>query len=275
MLFTVTKHASRFLVATGIFFGYLFCSNILATTVSAQSSAGTTIGVTLCGAASTVTLSTPTSDTVVASPLVAISGTVAQANQIEVYIDDVLDSLIPLSVGQTSFNGSVQLASGTHTIKVIAVHNCGTTNGSDLAIVTYQPPAGGNSQSQSSGGNVSTQVGGVRVGGEPLSGGDSDSQSEIEALSPLKPIEPILEWLNIKTFDATETKGLSIGRAIAIAAGMYLLVIGMAGVVIQLVLGMPFIATAFTSLSAVARTRLFSWVFRLIGLLIIILALIL
>jgi hypothetical protein len=275
MLGTVTKNNNQFLLIAWILFSCLLLNSIVTLTASAlTSNAGTTIGATLCTTASTVSLTAPVSDSVVANPTVPLSGTVTQASQIEVYIDDIFDSVIPLSMGQTSFSGSVQLASGTHTIKVVAINTCPGSNGSDSAVVTYQPPpneessgSGSSGTTSSSGAQTPTQVGGVQIGGESLS--ESTTPSKAESPSPLKAFEPILEWLNIKTTDTMGTHQLSLWQAAVIAVGLYLLIVGMAVAILKRIATIPLIAAMLPTQDSKTRIRWLSWGFRLLGLLLL------
>jgi hypothetical protein len=275
MLGTVTKNNNQFLLIACILFGCLFLNNIVTLTASAlTSNAGTMVGATLCTTTSTVSLIAPVSDSVVTNPTVPLSGTVTQASQIEVYIDDIFDSVIPLSMGQTSFSGSVQLASGTHTIKVVAINTCPGSNGSDSAVVTYQPPpneessgSGSSGTTSSSGAQTPTRVGGVQIGGEPLS--ESTTPSKAESTSPLKAFEPILEWLNIKTIDTMGTHQLSLWQAAVIAVGLYLLIVGMAVAVLKRIAAISLVAAMLPTQDAKIHVRWLSWAFRLLGLLLL------
>lgn len=271
---TVTKNNNQSLLFAWILFGSLFVNSMFTTIVGAQTSASTTIGATICAATSTITLSAPVSDSVVTSPTVPLSGAVTQASQIEVYVDDIYDSVIPLSIGQTSFNGSVQLTAGTHTIKVVAINTCPGSNGFDSAVVTYQPPSSGGGSSSgssgstsSSGGSTPTQVGGVQIGGEPLSEGTAPSQAESPA--PLKALEPILEWLNIKTSDSIGTHQMSLWQAAVIAVGLYLLVVGMAGAAVKAIAAVPLVKAMLPTQDVKVRIRWLSWGFRLLGVLLL------
>lgn len=234
----------------------------------------TTIDAILCNPASTIAITAPVSDSIVTNPSVPLEGTVTQSNQIEVYIDTVFDHIIPTTPGQTSFSDSVQLTEGTHTVKVVAINACTGANGESQAVVTYQKPetGGGTGDGDSSGTDTPTEAG-VYIGeGVPSSesaGGDDKS----DLLPPLAVMTPLLEWLNIKTADIGETQGLSVWRAVMMTAGMYLVTVGMATVVVQSVASLPALQAVLPSAPATTRGRWVSRGFRVGGLLLVLAAL--
>lgn len=254
------------------FFG-VFC---VAATASSSvyalvDSAGTNIDVAVCAPSSTIVLMSPVNDSVVTQPIVPISGTVTQANQIEVYIDGIFDSIIPLTPSQTSFNDSVQLAPGTHTIKVVAVDACAAMNGTTQVVVTYEAPSPQIPEpDESTGSSTSTHVDGVRIGGEPV---EEAPKNPTQSMPVLAPIGLILEWLNIRIVDTADVQGLSLWRAILIGAGLYLLIVGVAVVVLRWLISIPALATLIPATQTNQRIRWLSILFRLLGLLLVLAAL--
>jgi len=230
---------------------------------------GTTIGATVCQADSVVSLTQPVSDSTVTDPTVPLAGSVTQANQIEVYVDDVFDSIIPLTMGQTNFTGSVRITQGTHTIKVVAINICPGANGSASSVVTYEPPP---EPTPSTGGETPTEVGsegGVTVstaGGEITSEG-TGGQPFPEQLSI--PFQRFLGWLNINTADTTEGQSLSLWRAVVIGSGLYLLVVGVATTAVQMIASIPAITALLPSPTTTGRVKWLSWGFRGLGLLLV------
>ena len=234
----------------------------------------TTIDAILCTPASTIAITSPASDSIVTNPSVPLEGTVTQSNQIEVYIDAVFDHIIPTTPGQTSFSDSVQLTEGTHTVKVVAINACAGANGESQAVVTYQKPetGGGTGDGDSSGTDTPTEAGvyiGERIPSPESAGGGDKS----DLLPPLAVMAPLLEWLNIKTADIGETQGLSVWRAVMMTAGMYLVTVGMATVVVQSVASLPALQAVLPSAPATARGRWVSRGFRVGGLLLVLAAL--
>ena len=233
----------------------------------------TTIDAILCTPASAIAITSPASDSIVTNPSVPLEGTVTQSNQIEVYIDAVFDHIIPTTPGQTSFSDSVQLTEGTHTVKVVAINACAGVNGESQAVVTYQKPQTGEpGDGDSSGTDTPTEAGvyiGERVPSSESAGGDDKS----DLLPPLAVMTPLLEWLNIKTADIGETQGLSVWRAVMMTAGMYLVTVGMATVVVQSVASLPALQAVLPSAPATTRGRWVSRGFRVGGLLLVLAAL--
>lgn len=266
MLGYVVRVVSFALVAfSGVWVLFNTAVPVHALTASGDSS----IEAMLCETSSSVSITSPTSDSVVTSSNLALSGGVSQANQLEVYIDNVLDHIIPLTHTQTTFSGGVQLTAGTHTIKIVAIDACAGVNGTAQVVVTYQPPETPETPgipSPSTGGETPTQAGGVYIG-EPLpeSTSPSDKKDTEQLLLPLGVMAPVLEWLNIKTVDMSETSGLSVWRAVLIGAGMYLLTVGMATVVVQAVAGLPAIQAALPAKTPLLRNKWVSRGFRFLG----------
>lgn len=236
--------------------------------VAAQSltdSKGTTVGVTLCAPGSTITLTTPVSDSVVTNDTVQIAGEVVQASQVEVRIDDAFDSIIPLDVGQGSYSGSVQLPTGTHTIKVTAVNICAGPSGTATSVVTYSSPP----QGPSTGSDVPTTAGGGVVIGGPQVGSSTGSLSPIDRT--LQTLKDLATWLNIKIDDGTRTdlSAMSVSQAVVLTVGFILAIIGIAPPLLHFIVGIPGIAGMIPGAIASRRVRFLSIGTRVVGLLLI------
>lgn len=227
------------------------------------------IGATVCQGSSTVSLAQPVSDSTVAQATVPLAGAVAQANQIEVYVDDVFDSVIPLTMGQVSFAGSVQLSPGTHTIKVVAISICPGASGSASSVVTYELPP---DTTPSTGEETSTNVENsgehmtVTAGGELPSGGTGGAPFPEQLTIPF---QRFLGWLNINVSDSAEGQGLSVWRAVVIGGGLYLMVVGVATTAVQAVASMPAVSALLPNVTTTGRVRWLSWGFRGVGLAIV------
>ncbi len=230
---------------------------------------GTPVGATVCQGGSAVTLTQPVSDSTVTEATVPLAGSVTQANQIEVYIDDVFDSVIPLTLGQSTFTGSAQIVQGTHTIKVVAIDICSGVNGTFSSIVTYEPPP---DTVPSTGGETPTDVGGgdndtVLTAGQELKDEGVGGQPLQVQLSI--PFQQFLGWLNINTADTTEGQSLSIWRAVVIGSGLYLMVVGVATTAVQLIASVPAISALLPAPTNAGRVKYLSWGFRGLGLLLL------
>lgn len=262
----VIKNSNRLLL---LFFA---CFVIVVATIGIAPRAiaqGSDVVATICAPTSMVTLVEPVSDSVVTNTTVSINGTVNQANQIEIRIDGVFDSVIPLAIGQTSFSGSVQITAGTHTIEATALNICAGPNGTASAVVTYTPPP----QTPSTGTGTPTTIEGV----SPV-GSDGDVHQSTGGLSLLdqmiKPIREFAAWLNIDTGSQIENvSSLSVGKAITMTVGMYLLVVGLAPTILQWISSLPIIVHAFPAISSSGRMRRIGRITRLIGILLILVAL--
>lgn len=102
----------------------------------------TTISANLCGSdnqGSSIAVSSPTSDSIIDSPDVTIEGTVSNATQITVSVNDQYSQTVSLGTNQTTFQFVEQIGEGTSTIKLVANDVCQIHNGSATIVLTYQP----------------------------------------------------------------------------------------------------------------------------------------
>ena len=261
MRFTVARNNNRHYYYA--FIAFVCATFYLAWSPAVVNAQQTTVAATVCEASSSITLIQPVSDSTVADPSISIAGTVKQANQIEIYVDDVFDSVMPLTVGQTTFNGSVQISQGTHTIKVVAINICPGPNGSDSGVITFEPPpnTGGGS-----GTGTDTTTG--KKPQIPVS-----SEEDVLPVLPFVPREAIQvfegvgQWLNIAaTYEAPAAPRLTLIRATTIAVGSWLLAFGIATTVVQwLGSAIPL----FANMPSTKRSRIISWMIRGIGLLMV------
>lgn len=135
----------------------------LCTAINGQIVAAQDIQALICRSAAAIVISHPASDTVSAESGIVLSGMVQQANQLEVYVDGTLDTVVPLNAASTTYTASVQLQEGTHTIKIVAIDACQIANAESSIVVTYQPAV----SQPSVGATTQTKVddgSGVRIG---------------------------------------------------------------------------------------------------------------
>lgn len=235
-------------------------------TVAAQSSV---VGVTVCTNMSSITLDEPVSDSIVTNTTISISGTVSQSGQIEVRVDGAFNNVIPLSIGQTTYAGEVQLSTGTHEINVTAINSCSGPNSSAMSVVTYAPPP----QTPSIGSETPTTVGGVLPPNtaQSAAGGDSITLNSLGFLDEiLKPLEGVATWLNIdlgSQTDQVQRDTLTVGRATALLAGLVLMFTSVVPVVLQGAATVPVITSFFPTDTTISRRRqIVAWILRIAGL---------
>lgn len=248
---------------------------IVAPSAQAQS---TGVYATICSGASTITLNEPVNDSTVTQADVTVSGSVAQANLIEVYIDDQYDSSLQLIPGQSTYETQVQFPPGTHTIRVEAINSCAGANGKASSVVTHTLPP----SQPSVGGEASTGVtstgssGGVTVGPQ-AAGSQLQSTSEYPfGLPPSigKPFDTTLRWLNVAPFDADDSvPSLSFARAASLTLGLYLLLFGMASSVLQFLSQTALLKAATSQAFLQSHRQILRWLPRFIGLMIVLAAL--
>lgn len=213
---------SLFVVSTALILALLATVPVFA--------ASTSVNAAICGAGAgaTLTINSPPSDSVVSDPAVQVNGDVNNATQIDVSIDGQYNSTLPLSVGQTTYQTSVQLNSGTHTISLVANDVCQMQNATASVVVTYQSQT-----SPSSGQATPTQVGegGVKLG-EPLSNSSKEdsSTSGIEKVPIIGPLAQLGQNLAIALdFEVKPQSGMllqSVARFSFIVAGIAATAIG-------------------------------------------------
>ncbi len=102
-----------------------------------------TIATIVCptGQSSTVSVTSPVSDSTINQPQVQLKGVATRGTQIEVRLDDVYSSTIPLGILQQSFSVPLTLTAGTHDIKLTINDVCGVQDGVTHIVLTYQPQA--------------------------------------------------------------------------------------------------------------------------------------
>lgn len=211
---------SRRLLWAGLVLGFVGVGSLHGFSAYAQTPpAGTEVKAVICRPSSTVSLSSPPSDSLSERAGVLVRGTVTQATQVELYVDDQFDRVVPLSSDEKSFEAELTMSPGTHTIRAVAIDFCQLKNGEGEVIVTYVPPGSG-----SVGADVPTELPGATIpsGQQGVTG--------YAALLPVvlrEPTEMALRWLNISTADSAQAAPqLSFVRALVIAVAAYLGVFG-------------------------------------------------
>lgn len=219
---------------------------------------------TICAAGSTITIDSPTSDSVTSVTDVPVSGTVSQSSQVQIEIDGQFDSIVPLAAAQTTYQTTLQLSSGTHTIKLTAIDTCGASNGSAQSVVTVSLPP----SVPSNGSSVDTSIG---TAWPTASGQVIPESTHPTALQPLiDTFDIALGWLNISPLDTADqhNSAPSLFRVFVITIGLYLLVIGLAHACLQVLMRWGIFTWVGVHDIRVARLLL-----RVFGLILILLAL--
>ncbi|OGL28089.1 hypothetical protein A3C39_01455 [Candidatus Saccharibacteria bacterium RIFCSPHIGHO2_02_FULL_46_12] len=229
----VLKNSKR-VIALAILLGGFTVSVLSHHDASAQAS--TAVNAIICSDGASITLTSPISDSIVTDPVIAIAGQSVQASQIEVYVNDQLDSIMSIPVGETAFSGTVTLVAGTSTVKVVAVDVCQLQNDQASSVVTFNPPP---DSSGSTGGETQTDLPGQGV----VIGGDYDvavePKKELPFLDLVPPVvgrvfESLGNWLNISTrFEESDAPKLTLLRATTIAVGSWILAFGIATTAVQ------------------------------------------
>ena len=163
-----------------------------------------------------LTVVRPQSDSVVNNADIELSGEVAQASQLELYVDDAYSGVVPLSYNETHFSTTVSIGLGTHTIKVVAVDVCQVGNASASVVVTYQ-----NATAASNGSQVPTNVDGSTVNNQDA----PSNRNPLERFVVL-PLIGLAQSLDLIRYDAAGTGNMdatNILRFVIISAGLVML----------------------------------------------------
>lgn len=107
------------------------------------------IGAEVCGdnvPPAEISISQPVSDSIVNQAITTFRGSIANATQVEISVDGSYSQTISIGASDSTFETSLTLSEGTHTVSMVANGICGTQNAQDSVVVTYQPntePSGG------------------------------------------------------------------------------------------------------------------------------------
>jgi hypothetical protein len=272
MRYSAAARSSRKTVLAG-FIVSLFA--VLSFVPSAAAQTG--VHATICVPSSSITITQPINDSTVTTTELVVSGTVDQANQIEVYVDDEFDNTIPLTIGQTQYSSTIQLPVGTHTLRVEAINSCGGQNGQATSVVTYAaPPTQASVGSETPTGVNPAQDSTITIGTPGAQTGTLEGSRPYLGLPPLigKPLEEGLRWLDITPFDSMSDKGgLSLTRAAIITVSMYFLLFGLISKAVHILAGSAAFVAATPHRTMLSRRHMIAWGVRGLALLVLLLAL--
>lgn len=245
-------------------------SLILAATISTSAQAqSTSVNAVICAPSSTITIDEPASDSVVTEPSIVLKGAIAQTGQIVIEVDGEYSGVEPIAAGQLNFETTMELARGTHTIKLTAVDSCGNANTNASIVVTYTPqpstPSNGDTTPTGVGDGTQPQNG-VTISGEAVDPVKTPSNA-VPSGPVADAFNSVLEWLNIAPIDHsdhTEPRMTLLG-AISIALGTYMATIGIATTVVSHVASLSW----FDRYRKSERYKIVSRGFRIFGLVLI------
>ena len=272
MRYSAAARSSCKTILAGLIFS-LFA--VLSFVPSAEAQTG--VHATICVPSSSITITQPINDSTVTTTKLVVSGTVNQANQIEVYVDDEFDNTIPLTIGQTQYSSTIQLPVGTHTLRVEAINSCGGQNGQATSVVTYAaPPTQASVGSETPTGVNPAQDSTITIGTPGAQTRTLEGSQPYLGLPPLigKPLEEGLRWLDITPFDSMSDKGgLSLTRAVIITLSMYLLLFGLIPRAVHVLAGSAAFVAATPHRTMLSRRHMIAWGVRVLALLVLLLAL--
>ena len=103
---------------------------------------GTVVNVAVCDATpAKISVTTPLNNSVFNQSTVAITGTIYRLTQIQVYVNDVYTTTVPLDAGATTFSTTVYIYEGTNAVKLVGVDPCSATGPYANLSYTYKPDA--------------------------------------------------------------------------------------------------------------------------------------
>ncbi len=126
-------HKNRYVLAVACLLFFLLC-------FQAARAQDSTVGAYLCDTTTgpVLTISQPISDTVVNTPNITLSGTVENATQIDIYVNESYSHSIALGF-DGGLSTTVGLMQGTNTIRVEASFSCNNTSAQTQIVVDYVP----------------------------------------------------------------------------------------------------------------------------------------
>lgn len=229
------------------------------------------VGVSVCGTdvpAAQIEINEPLDDSVVSNATITFRGTVANATQIEVAVDDEYNNTISIPSGDTSFDVSLTLTPGTHTVTMTANAICGAPSATASAVITYQPET-----QPSNGGKIPTEVGSDRpVAGVIVATERIDDNAAPQAIDRL----PIVDAIVNQVEDLAAIVGLqaTLAEDTPIAVGIARVSVTVAALTAVVMAGSiaPFAVQTIPGLAAVFNVRshrsmvYLGWIIRGVGL---------
>lgn len=85
-------------------------------------------------------INAPQDNAIVSLVPVKVTGTVQNVSQIEVRVDAAYHSTIPIGSGQQTFETTIMISAGTHTIVLTGIDICSISHPQATLVVTYSPP---------------------------------------------------------------------------------------------------------------------------------------
>jgi len=174
------------------------------------SATSTQINANICGGinqGSTISITSPASDSSVDSPTLLIEGTVSSASQIVSTVNGQYSQTVALSINQSTFQLTETLTPGTTTIELVAYDTCAVQNDSDSIVVTYSPNTdpgdGGDTPT-----DVDTTGGGVVVSDKPTKLPEQSMLDRLRTVAVAGPIISLIEAsMRAIGLDSTVEKG--------------------------------------------------------------------
>lgn len=231
----------------------------------------TEVGVSVCGAdvpAAQITINEPLDDSVVSNGTITFRGTVANATQVEVAVDDEYNNTISVPSGGTSFEVLLTLTPGTHTVTMTANAICGAPSATTSTVITYQPAT-----QPSNGGSTPTEVGSDRpVTGVVIATERIDENAAPQAISRLPIVDAIVNQVkDLATIVGLQATVAEEGTPLAVgAARVGVTVAALAAIVTASSLA-PMAAQTIPGLAAVFSVRshrsmvYLGWIIRGVG----------
>lgn len=195
--------------------------------VSATSTSGSThIFGTVCGETGpspAITVTEPTSGHLFSVLPITVKGTVVRISQILISVDGVADSTLPIGATDQTFQTSLRIPPGTHTVELLALDVCQVANQSATLTVSYQPPAPTDNSNQTSSAPLTVNADGpAPPPGATIAYSSLPLQSVPVIGQVVKFGYAVTEALDFET-RSPEAWGMSAFRFISVSTGLFFL----------------------------------------------------
>jgi hypothetical protein len=197
----------------------------------AQEVKGSHVEVMVCprGSQSSMSISSPQSDSIVTTPIIRVGGSVRSISQIDFFVDDTYNNTQAVGLGEQAFSSDVALEPGTHTVRLKAIDSCAQESHEDSIVVTYhpqfQPSTGQETQTAIPAAAAGTTSPQADTTDEPAGAGKSKPVASVDSSRPALPpfVARILDELDIGTGAPGADGAPDAAKAASAVAGLLML----------------------------------------------------
>lgn len=194
---------------------------------------GSDVGVIVCGSTSSITIDSHQDTSTVHDKSLLLQGSVDQASQIEVYVDEHYYASVQVPAGKREYNVAIELLPGKHVVRLVALHACSEADAGAQIVVTYTPLSHGTSHQST--GNSTLLPSGQQANKYSSGSEQGDAELGLERTDAQPPavatMKTLFAWLGIAPHDKTEAASpenfLGILKVGAFIVGMAICLFGL------------------------------------------------